>query len=172
MASLGLPFQVEAPGVSETLKAGQGALVSVVELARRKALAVSERRPGAWVLGADQLVSLDGVPLGKPADRAAAREQLIRLAGRSHEIITGLCLTDGARRWETLEMTQVTLYPLLPAELEKYLDTGEWQGCAGGYRVEGRGQALMAQVAGDRTNVQGLPLPLVVRLLREAGLLP
>jgi septum formation protein len=82
-----------------------------------------------------------------------------------------MCLTDGSRGWETLEVTRLALYPLLPAELERYLDTEEWRGCAGAYRVEGRGQALMARIEGDRTNVQGLPMPLVIRLLREAGVL-
>ncbi|RKG99403.1 septum formation protein Maf [Corallococcus sp. CA047B] len=170
MDGLGLPYRTEAPGVDEHVPAQLSALEAVAMLAVRKARAVHERHPDAWVLGADQLVEVEGTTLGKPHDRDAARAQLGRLLGHTHAIHTGVCLVGpGGHLTQAVETTHLTFFPLPPEELERYLDTGEWEGCAGSYRVEGQGQALLAKLEGDRTNVQGLPMLSVVRLLRQAG---
>jgi septum formation protein len=170
MDALGVPYRAEAPGVEEVVPPTLSAREAVRLLAERKARAVHARHPHAWVLGADQLVEVAGTVLAKPADREAARAQLRRLLGRTHEILTGVCLLGpGGARLEALEVSRLTFYPLAEEELERYLELGEWQGCAGSYRVEGAGQALLASLEGDRTNVQGLPMLAVVRLLREAG---
>ncbi|TSC20875.1 nucleoside triphosphate pyrophosphatase [Corallococcus sp. Z5C101001] len=170
MEGLGLPYRTEAPGVDEQVPAHLSAEEAVRMLAVRKARAVQERHPDAWVLGADQLVEVGQEVLGKPRDRDAARAQLKRLLGRTHVIHTGVCLVGpGGHHTETAEDTRLTFFDVPPEELERYLDTGEWEGCAGSYRVEGRGQALLAKLEGDRTNVQGLPMLSVVRLLRQAG---
>lgn len=170
MDALGVPYSPEPPGVEESVPPTLSAREAVRLLAERKARAVLARHPHSWVLGADQLVEVEGVVLAKPVDRAAARAQLRRLLGRTHEILTGVCLLGpGGERLEALEVARLTFYPLGEEELERYLDLGEWQGCAGSYRVEGAGQALLASLEGDRTNVQGLPMLAVVRLLREAG---
>ncbi|RKH09277.1 septum formation protein Maf [Corallococcus sp. CA053C] len=170
MDGLGLPYRTEAPGVDEDVAASLSAQEAVRSLAARKARAVHERHPEAWVLGADQLVEVGQDVLGKPQDRDAARGQLQRLLGHTHAIHTGVCLVGpGGHFTEAVETTRLTFFPVPPEELERYLDTGEWEGCAGSYRVEGRGQALLAKLEGDRTNVQGLPMLSVVRLLRQAG---
>jgi septum formation protein len=170
MDGLGLPYRALAPGVDEHLPPGVSALDAVRRLAERKARAVHARHPEAWVLGADQLVEVGQEVLGKPKDRDAAREQLKRLLGATHAIHTGVCLLGpGGALTEAVETTRLTFFPVSPQELERYLDTAEWEGCAGSYRVEGQGQALLAHLEGDRTNVQGLPMLTVVRLLREAG---
>jgi septum formation protein len=170
MDGLGLPYRAEAPGVDEDVSPTLTARQAVQELAARKARALQARHPDAWVIGADQLVEVEGAVLGKPADRDAARKQLSQLLGHTHDICTGVCLVGpNGHVAEALEVSRLTFYPVSPEELERYLDLGEWQGCAGSYRIEGAGQGLLARLEGDRTNVQGLPMLTVVRMLREAG---
>jgi septum formation protein len=156
--------------VEEDVSPSLSAREAVQVLAARKAKAVQARFPEAWVLGSDQLVEVQGEVLSKPDDREAARRQLGKLLGHTHDICTGVCLVGpGGRIAEAVEVSRLTFYPVAPEELERYLDLGEWQGCAGSYRVEGAGQALLARLEGDRTNVQGLPMLTVVRMLRDAG---
>jgi septum formation protein len=169
LEGLGLAFRVEAPGVDEDLPEGTPAAHAVAVLAERKARAVLGRHPGALIIGADQLVAFGGRTLGKPADVAAARRQLLALRGHTHDILTGLCVVGPNFLASEVDVAQLAMLPLADAEVEGYLATGEWQGCAGGYRVEGRGQALFARLEGDRTGIQGLPMQRLVRLLREAG---
>ena len=169
LAALGIPFQTLAPGVDESLSVGTPVELAVRTLAERKARAVAALHPEALVLGADQLGEMKGLLLGKPATRDAARAQLRALAGRSHRLLTAVCLAGGGREETVVEEARLTLFPLSDAELEAYLDTAEWEGCAGGYRVEGRGQALFERIEGDRTSIEGLPMQVVVRLLRSRG---
>ena len=169
MDGLGLPYRTEAPGVDEDVPATLGAHQAVQVLAERKARAVQQRHPQAWVLGADQLVELDGEVVSKPATREAARAQLGKMLGRTHSLCTGVCLLGPGHAAQAVEVARLTFYPVGPEELERYLDTGEWEGCAGSYRVGGQGQALLQRLEGDRSNVQGLPMLTVVRMLREAG---
>ncbi len=167
---LGLPYRAVAPEVDEAVPEGTPPPHAVALLAERKARAVQERHPQALVVGADQLVALAGHALGKPPDAAAALKQLKALRGRTHEILTGVCLVGPGYLVTEVDAARLTVLPLTDEEAERYVATGEWQGCAGGYRVEGRGQAIFARLEGDRTSIQGLPMQRVVRLLREAGL--
>jgi septum formation protein len=169
MDGLGVPYTAESPGVEETVAPGLTAQAAVAQLAERKAEAVRARHPDAWVLGGDQLGWFEGERLGKPVDRSAADRQLARLSGRTHELWTGICLLGPHHREVTVDVARLTLYPLSLEERARYLDTGEWEGCAGSYRIEGKGQALMSALEGDRTSVQGLPMLQVVALLRRAG---
>jgi septum formation protein len=169
LGALRLPFQAVAPGVDEAVPPGTGVEEAVRLLAQRKARAVAVRFPGALVLGADQLGEMDGRLLGKAATREEARAQLRALAGRTHRLLTAVCLTGAGKEETRVEEARLTLFPLTDGEVEAYLDTGEWEGCAGSYRVEGRGQALMAHLDGDRTAIQGLPMQAVVQLLRGRG---
>lgn len=169
MDGLGVPYTAESPEVDEAVPAGLSAEQAVAVLAERKARAVWARHPEAWVLGADQLGWFAGARLGKPVDRDAADRQLAQLAGKCHELWTGVCLLGPSFRELEVDVARLTLYPLSDAERSRYLDTGEWQGCAGSYRIEGKGQALMAALEGDRTSVQGLPMLRVVAMLRRAG---
>jgi len=169
MDSLRLPYQAGAPGVDEDVPAGTSATDAVMLLSRRKAEAVADRFPGALVIGADQLVSSGGQVLGKPTHRDGARAQLRTLLGKSHDICTGLCVIAPGQTVHQLDVARVTLFSLSDEELERYLDLGEWEGCAGAYRVEGAGRALFAGLEGDMTSVQGLPLLRLVRILRDLG---
>lgn len=169
MDGLGLPYRAVAPEVDEVVPPGTPPAQAVALLAERKARAVQSKLRGSLVIGADQLVSLDGHALGKPPDADAAEAQLKRLRGRAHDIFTGLCVVGPAYLANEVDAARLTVLPLSDAEVRGYVASGEWQGCAGGYRVEGRGQALFARIDGDRTAIQGLPMQRVVRLLREAG---
>ena len=132
--------------------------------ARRKAQAV----PGALVLGADTVVALDGVIYGKPRDEAQAREYLGALNGRTHEVVGAIAL---ARRGEVVatavERTKVTFKDSDPAALGRYVATGEWDGRAGGYAIQGAGGDLVERIEGDYLNVVGLPLERLKTLLKR-----
>ena len=136
---------------------------AVAELnARRKASAV----PGDLVLGADTVVALDGEILGKPRDAAQAREYVGRLNGRTHEVVGGIALARAGEIVATaVEITRVTFRRSDDATLDRYVDTGEWDGRAGGYAIQGEGAALVAAVDGDYLNVVGLPLSRLKELL-------
>jgi septum formation protein len=136
------------------------------ENARRKALAV----PSALTLGADTDVALDGEILGKPRDAVQAREFLARLAGRTHEVVGGIAVLRDSDLVTAVEVTRVTFRPASDGLLDWYVSTGEWEGRAGGYAIQGAGAALIAEIAGDYLNVVGLPLARLLDLV--PGLLP
>ncbi len=169
LSGLGVPFRSEAPEVDETVDPGRTAAQTVVGLAERKARAVWTRFPDALVIGSDQLVGLDGRTFGKPPDASAARDQLKSMAGRTHDILTGVCVMGQGFLSSEVDVARLTLWQLSSAELDGYVGTGEWEGCAGSYRIEGRGQALFKEIQGDRTGIQGLPMTRLARMLREAG---
>ncbi len=142
---------------------------AAAENARRKALAgAAQAAAGELVLGVDTLVTIDGEVIGKPADATEALAVLARLAGRAHEVLGGLALArDGALVAEALEATEVRFRALPDATLRWYVATGEWQGRAGGYAVQGAGAALVAGLQGDYLNVVGLPLARLLELRPE-----
>lgn len=108
--------------------------------------------------------------MGKAPDEVTARRQLRSLRGKTHEILTGLCIVGQGFVMNEVDAARMTVLPLSDAEVDGYLATGEWKGCAGGYRIEGIGQTIFSRIDGDRTSIQGLPMQRVVRALREAGL--
>lgn len=169
MEGLGLPFRAVAPEVEEDVEPDTLPQHAVAMLAERKARAVAARFPRALVIGADQLVSFAGQTLGKPLDLPGARTQLGALRGQTHEIFTGVCVMGAGFLETEVDAAKLTVLPLSDEELDGYLATGEWQGCAGGYRVEARGQAIFQRIEGDRAAIQGLPMQRLTRLLREAG---
>ena len=163
LEQLGVEFRVEVPDVEE-LDTGDPVEV-VIENALRKARA--RARPGERVLGADTAVVLDGKPFGKPPDVGTARELLRRLAGREHEVMSGIAVCeDGAERSD-LAVTLVRFRELSEADLDWYLAGGEWRGHAGGYAIQKRGAALVESIEGDYWNVVGLPVPALLRLLPD-----
>jgi septum formation protein len=119
------------------------------------------------VLGVDTDVFLDQRRLGKAEGATEAREMLAVLSGRAHEVVSGLCLRgDG---WEELHrvVTLVSFRPLARPEIDRYVGSGEWEGRAGAYAIQGLGASLVERVDGDYLNVVGLPAALLVRLLAE-----
>ena len=166
LEQLGIPFELAMPDYAEH----DAPDADVVELVRRhaagKARSVGEpdERP---VLGVDTTVHLDGRVFGKPSDYEEAEEMLETLGGRTHEVVSGLCLrTPG---WEVVEheVTRVSFRPLTARDLAAYVASREWEGRAGGYAIQGLGAALVERIEGDYLNVVGLPAALLVRLLSE-----
>jgi septum formation protein len=117
------------------------------------------------ILGVDTIVVCDGRVIGKPASAGDAEEMLEALSGKTHEVVSGLCLRTPA--WEELhsEATKVTFRPLTPRDLAHYMASGEWENRAGGYAIQGLGAGLVTRIEGDYLNVVGLPAALLVRLL-------
>lgn len=159
LTQLGIPHEVVVPDYEER---GE----DPVEHAAGKARSVTgnDERP---VLGVDTVVVCEGRVLGKPADAADAERMIEALAGKTHEVVSGLCLRTPA--WEELhrETTRVTFRPLTARDIASYLAAEEWRERAGAYAIQGLGAALVERVEGDYLNVVGLPAALLVRLLAE-----
>ena len=163
-----MPHRVAVPDVVEDLRPGETAEAAVERLARAKAEAVATD-DGLPVLAADTVVVCDGDVLGKPATDAEAAAMLRRLSGRTHDVLTGVCLLHRERLRSAYERTAVTFVPLSDADVEWYVATGEPRDKAGAYHVGGRGAVFIARIEGSPSNVAGLPVTLVRRLARELG---
>ncbi len=159
LEQLRIPFEIVAPEYEELPGTGPA------ERAAGKARSVDGGDRA--VLGVDTEVLLDGEQLGKAGDVGEAQAMLEALAGRTHEVVSGLCLRTPA--WEELhtETTLVTFRQLTQRELDHYMATGEWEGRAGAYAIQGLGASLVERVEGDFLNIVGLPGSLLVRLLAE-----
>jgi septum formation protein len=169
LSRAGYAFEVIVSDVDETLPQGMTPREAVETLARRKANAVSKQYPGAVVLGCDTVVALGGRILGKPADEAEAKTMLRRLSGCTHTVYSGVCVTDGARETVFHTATDVTFYPLSDDTIAAYVATGEPMDKAGAYGIQGLGCVLVERIAGDYSNVVGLPLSESARVLASFG---
>jgi septum formation protein len=162
LEQLGVPYVARPVDVVEE-EAGDPAAV-VLQNARRKALAAGGAE-GEVVLGVDTIVAIDGEIWGKPPDAAAAAATLRRLSDRTHTVVSGVALVraDGAVEPATAT-TAVTFRRLEQWLVDWYVATGEWQGRAGGYAIQGRGAALVQRIDGDYLNVVGLPVATLLDL--------
>jgi septum formation protein len=167
LAQLGLPFDVVAPRYEEHDPPGASPIELVRDHARGKARSVAGEAGDRPVLGVDTAVVVGGVVYGKAADAGDAERMLEALSGRTHTVVSGLCLVTPA--WEEVahDETRVTFRPLTPRDLAVYVASGEWEGRAGGYAIQGLGAALVERIEGDYLNVVGLPGALLVRLLAD-----
>ena len=156
LEQLGVSFVVR-PSASEELSEGDPHEVAL-ENARRKASAVE----GDTVLGVDTLVALDGAIYGKPRDEEHARATLRTLAGRTHQVVSGIALMPGERT--AVALTDVSFREMDDTWIDWYVQTGEWRGRAGGYAIQGRGAALVREIRGDYLNVVGLPVAALLDL--------
>jgi septum formation protein len=175
LAELGVPFDVCPCALAEPAGKPSGLTPAAwaEALACFKARAVADQHPGRWVLGADTVVSCAGELLGKPRDRQDARRMLELQAGRVSEVITGVCLVrrgPDVDRFIGSSITRVWMRDSR-AEREGYLRGGDWSGKAGAYGIQTVGDRLVERLDGSFSNVVGLPLELVARLLRAAGFL-
>ncbi len=169
LRALGVGIRVVVSGAEERLGPGEEAGAAAERLARLKAAAVA-RVEAPPILGADTVVVCEGRILGKPASPDDAREMLRLLSGRTHEVVTGLCLIASGATLSGIERTAVTFARMNPEEIDWYVSTGEPMDKAGAYHIDGRGALFVSAVAGSPSNVAGLPVPLLRRLAREAGL--
>jgi septum formation protein len=171
---------VQSTNIPEVPQPGEAPRAFAERMAREKALAVFRRRPNDFVLGADTIVIVDGEILGKPRDSADAVRMLRVLSGRTHQVITGVCLVGSRPRTEyrqseggfediRSETTLVTVDPLGDDDIHSYVATGEPTDKAGAYAIQGRASRWVSRIEGDYFNVVGLPVSLVNKMLREHG---
>jgi septum formation protein len=184
----GIHFVAHAAKMEEKFLPGEPPRLAAERLAREKAEEIAKLHRDEYVLGADTVVAVNGEPMGKPADQAEAVGMLRRLAGCTHEVITGVCLispgppsspnsaTTGLVRPEARcdvrsEVTVVTFAPMEYHEIEEYVATGEPMDKAGAYAIQGVAAQWIPRIEGDYNNVVGLPVALVKQMLREHDLL-
>ncbi|PKL06529.1 MAG: septum formation protein Maf [Spirochaetae bacterium HGW-Spirochaetae-9] len=182
LASLNLPFIPIHPDIDEAVCDHLDPAYRVIALAEKKsaaglALLESEEKESELprlLLAADTLVAFHHArgwkTIGKPRDRDEARSMLLYMEGRTHRVFSGLCLLDvrNGRRHTTLATTKVRFSNMSGMEIERYLDTGEWEGAAGAYRVQGAGSCFITSLVGSWSCVVGLPIRELYGILRDA----
>lgn len=164
-----MPDDIRAPDIDETPARGELPRPYCARMAREKALAVA-CGDGEVVLCADTTVALGRRILGKPADAGEAAAFLWALSGRRHRVVTAVAVRSGDRLWERVVETVVKVKTLSDAEVNGYLASGEWQGKAGAYGIQGRFGALIPWIQGSFTGVVGLPVAETATLLQAAGI--
>ena len=182
LGNAGISFTVQAADIDEKPLAGESPQDCAERLAREKALAVFQTRPRDYVLGADTIVVVDGAILGKPCDADDAARMLRLLSGRTHAVITGVCVVSPVASGQgsvaskpdlltASETTLVTFCELSDDEIREYVATGEPMDKAGAYAIQGIASRWIPRIEGDYSNVVGLPVAMVYRMLRERGAL-
>jgi septum formation protein len=176
---VGIPARI-CPAVGKETSSERDPRAYAADLARHKAQEIAqqeEKTPGDYcVIGADTIVVLDGAILGKPKDRADAKRMITALQGRSHEVITGVCLSyrRGGLSGQCAfsEVSSVRVVPMSEEEIDRYLATGEADDKAGAYGIQGAFGVYVAGIEGDYYNIVGLPISRLYQTMKEAGLLP
>jgi septum formation protein len=181
LRAAGIAITVQPTSIPEVPLEGEAPKVFAERLAREKAWAVFKQRPTDFVLGADTIVVVDGQILGKPSNPADAERMLRLLSGRTHKVTTGVCVmgpktgtNSPATKTETLgetrsETTLVTMSALSEEEIRAYIATGEPMDKAGAYAIQGIASRWIPRIEGDYSNVVGLPIAVVYRMLKEVG---
>ena len=168
LAQAGFTFEVVPADVPELQKPSEDPIHFVTRLAREKAEAVADTHaltPDTLVLGADTIVLVDEEILGKPRDEADAARMLRQLSGKTHQVITGVCLAKGRERQRAAEVTFVRFNTLSDLEIDAYVATGEPLDKAGAYAIQGRAGRWVPRIHGCYFNVVGLPLALVSSMI-------
>jgi septum formation protein len=171
LKSMGFDFTVITSGVDEKFLEGESVREHVLRLSREKAVAIADRNPEAWVLGADTIVVIDGELLGKPKSKQEAREMIMRLSGKEHRVLTGFSVVRTSVNVVKSGLVESSVFftEVPEDELEWYIGTEEPYDKAGGYAVQGKAAAFVKEIRGSHTNVIGLPLSEVVAALKEVG---
>jgi septum formation protein len=168
LRAAGYVFDVLPTEIDETVRPGEPAVEYVRRLAREKATACAEgparTMADAIVIAADTTVVIDGRILGKPVDTADARQMLVQLSGRAHQVVTGLCVRQAGRVLEGVDTTAVEFAQLDREEIEWYVGSGEGRDKAGGYAIQGLASRFIPRIEGSYSNVVGLPIALVHEL--------
>ena len=168
---LGLPFTCIPANVDESFESGADCRSVAEELAVKKVKKVAETRQDAWICGADTLVELDGTIYGKAHDRDGAGSMLRSLRGRTHRVISAVALYNGKAKTmdQRTIVSDVTFAPLSEGEIEWYLDSGEWSGAAGSYKIQGLASCFITEIKGSHFCVAGLPIREFYVMLRDNG---
>jgi septum formation protein len=170
LRAAGYEFDVVPADVDESARAGEAPGEYVMRIAAAKARAVLRDFPDAAVIGADTTVVVDGDLLGKPADEDDARRMLARLSGRSHIVLTGVVVASVRRESGASVSTIVRFVAMSGEDIDRYVASGEPADKAGAYAVQGLGSRFVEAVDGSYSNVVGLPVRLVAKLLAEQGI--
>jgi septum formation protein len=170
LRNAGVAFEVHPAHIPENPLSDESAQDCAERLALAKAMAIAQKRPSDVVLGADTVVVVEGRLFGKPYDGDDAARMLRLLSGREHRVITGVCLVVGGQAAVGSETTCVTMAKLSEQEIADYIATGEPMDKAGAYAIQGIASRWIPRIEGDYSNVVGLPVALVWRMLREKGL--
>lgn len=169
---LGLPFETASPEVDETRLDGEAPHALAMRLATAKAAAVSAMNLEACVIGSDQVIAIGDQVLSKPHTVQRAIEQLSKLSGDTHHLITAVCVDYNGQRLTRSMTHEMVMRPLTTEEIADYIALDEPLDCAGSYKIEGAGIRLFESLRGDDyTSIIGLPLTLVHRMLRDIGAL-
>jgi septum formation protein len=177
LRAAGIEFDVLIANVDESARPGETPAQHVARLAEEKAFRVLPQAGRRPVLGADTVVVVDDHILGKPADAADAARMLRMLAGRKHQVMTGVALiptvpqVDSIAVHDGIEVTTVEFAPLSDAEITAYVSSGEPMDKAGAYAIQGLASLFVTRIEGSYANVVGLPVALVYNLCKRAGLL-
>lgn len=166
-----IAFEVQPAYIHEDPLPGESARACAERLARDKALTVAARRPNDAILGADTVVVIDKQILNKPADSADAVRMLRLLSGHTHQVITGVALVVRGQWRVASETTAVSMSEVSDREIAEYVACGEPMDKAGAYAIQGMASRWIPRIEGDYSNVVGLPIALVYRMLREAQLI-
>jgi septum formation protein len=169
LRNAGIDFVVQPANIEEVRLAAETATDFAERMAREKAQAVREFGPEGWILAADTVVVVADQVLGKPADENDASRMLRLLAGREHQVITGVCLLGADFEDVRFESTTVHFSPMTYADVRDYIATGEPMDKAGAYAIQGVASRWVSKIEGDYSNVVGLPVDLVWRMLHEHG---
>lgn len=169
LSMLGLTFEIITADIDETMDESLSVADAVAEVSKRKALAVGARNPGRLIVSADTIVTVEGKVLGKPHSEQEAKAMLRSLSGRSHTVMTAICLCRDGVTQTHVEETQVVFKPLSDAEIEAYIATGSPMDKAGAYGIQDGAAVFVEGLRGDYYNVMGLPLCALVKRLREHG---
>lgn len=167
---LGLNFQIVKPDADETVLVGESASDYVKRMANEKANIVAALHSNDIVLAADTIVVCDNRILGKPVNREDAKNILRLLSGRTHEVMTAVCIIKGDEEIEIFEVTKVTFAPLTEELIDTYVASGECDDKSGAYAVQGIGAMLIQKVEGSVSSVVGLPICQVRCALEKLGL--
>lgn len=167
LTTAGVEFEVLVSDADETIPVGTPPVDAAMLTAEKKAFAVAEKCDNCVVIGADTIVVLDGRILGKPNDEADAKAMLRFLSGREHEVITGVCLTDGVKTEKFAQVSKVRFYELTDEEIAAYVATKEPMDKAGAYGIQGKGCVLVEGIEGDYFNIVGLPVAATVRAIKD-----
>lgn len=167
LEEVGLRFRVEPAQIEEHLDESLPITQAIEQLAKEKAMPIALRHPQCIVIGADTLVAVDGLVLGKPADEADAARMLRMLSGRRHQVIGGVALLCGNEEVLFHCVSEVRFFPLREEEITAYIRSGEPMDKAGAYGIQGLGRLFVESICGDYFNIVGLPVSRLMRALDQ-----
>ena len=179
LRAAGITFEVHPTDIPEIPNPGEKPQAFAERLAREKAHAIAPHHPSNYILGADTVVVVDDEILGKPLDQKDAARMLRSLSGKTHQVITAVCLLGPRHNAKHTpefedtrsETTKVTITPITDNEIRAYIENGEPMDKAGAYAIQGIASRWIPRIEGDYSNVVGLPLSLVYRMLRHHGVI-